>query len=217
MGLFSLDKFKIYFSELFMIFGLIFMCLLSGRHLSFFYSIGFIYLSIVIIRYLNSAGDRTLDILMNLFLKNNIIYFLFLVLILFYSVYQYNYNLKYDYVDESDYPVGVVNYIKNNLDYKDMIIYNDYNVGSYLLLNDIPVYIDSRCDLYLKEFNGMKYSVFDEGIDMPYNYEKKFNKYGVTHAIIKKKKNLFYKMLEKDSNYNIIYVDKYFVLFERVS
>ena len=33
-----------------------------------------------------------------------------------------------------------------------MKIYNEYNYGSYLLFRGIPVFIDSRCDLYTKEY-----------------------------------------------------------------
>ena len=53
-----------------------------------------------------------------------------------------------DYVNESLYPTKAVEYIKENIDYKNMRVYNSYNFGSYLMLHDIPVFIDSRADLY---------------------------------------------------------------------
>ena len=41
--------------------------------------------------------------------------------------------------------------MSENINVDEMRIFNEYNFGSYLLLNDIPVFIDSRADLYTKE------------------------------------------------------------------
>ena len=37
-----------------------------------------------------------------------------------------------------------------------MRLFNEYNYGSYLLYEGIPVFIDSRADLYAPEFNGTR-------------------------------------------------------------
>ena len=84
-----------------------------------------------------------------------------------------------------------------------------------MLFNDIPVFIDARCDLYLKEFNGMNYSIFDKMENMPRNYENEFKKMGVTHVLVSKEENLFL-ILRKDIHYKILYQDKYFILFEKI-
>ena len=47
----------------------------------------------------------------------------------------------------------IYKYIKNNLEYEKIRIFNSYNNGSYLMLNNIPVFIDSRLDVYCSEFN----------------------------------------------------------------
>ena len=139
-----------------------------------------------------------------------------MVLFIFgFSRLQFLNHSKEEYVLKKDYPVGAVLYIKNNLSDKNLRIYNGYNYGSYLLFNDIPVFIDARCDLYLKEFNGMRYSIFDKMENMPRNYEKEFKKMGVTHVLVSKKESLFF-ILRKDANYKVLYQDKYFVFFEKV-
>ena len=97
-----------------------------------------------------------------------------------------------------------------------MRLYNEYNYGSYLLYQDIPVFIDSRADLYSPEFNeGI--DVFSDFLDISnigLHYEEKFNEYGITHAIMYKnaKLNLF---ISKDDNYNKLYEDEYFVIYKR--
>lgn len=209
------SKTKAYLNEIFMISGLILMALISQRHLAFFYTIGILYIAIIINRSQHAKKDYTLDTLSYIIIKNKLITISLIIILSILSIYKYNQIKNEKYISYKDYPTKTVNYIKDNLDYKKMKLYNGYNYGSYLLLNDIPVFIDSRCDLYLKEFNGMDYSIFNEPINIEYKYEKKFNKYKITHVIIKKDETL-YIILKKDKNYNIIYQDKYFALFEKV-
>lgn len=206
---------KIKLNELFMIGGLIFMSLSSGRHSFFFYIIGLLYVSILCSRYLIEKKDITLEVLTNLFVKNKIIYIVGLILVSIVSFIKFQDNYSFEYVPVEDYPVEAVDYIKENLNVNKIHLYNDYNFGSYLLFNDIPVFIDSRCDLYLKEFNGLDYSIFDDVMNIKYDYEEKFDFYGVTHALVSKT-SILNKLFEKDSNFTIIYSDKYFSLFEVV-
>lgn len=205
---------KIYLKELLMIGGLIFMTLISVRHLALFYIIGIFYISIICNRYLTNKKDKTLEILSYLIVKNKIIYLLLLLIISIFSYYQFQKNFSKDYIPKSEYPIEAVQFIKNNLELKNLKLYNDYNYGSYLLYNDIPVFIDSRCDLYLSEFNNLDYSIFDDAMEIEYNYEEKFEFYQITHTLISND-SLFYKILFKDQDYTIIYQDKDFTLFER--
>ena len=208
-------KVKVYLREVFMICGLILMCFMSVRHLAFFYTIGFIYIVIFIYRALQAIGDDTFNVLGNMFIHNRFLLLLFVVVICLVSGSQFYKHCKEEYVLKKEYPVKAVEYIKSNLDYKNIRLYNEYNYGSYLIYQDIPVFIDNRCDLYLKEFNHMKYSIFDEMMNMDFKYEKRFKKYQVSHVILNKN-NSFYMILLKDSHYNILYEDKYFILFERL-
>lgn len=207
---------KIKLKELFMLCGLILMSLVSGRHLIFFYTIGLLYISVLVMRYLNERQDRSLDILGRLLVKNKLIYGCMFVLI--FSGFIYNYSKIYymDYVPEHEYPVDAVKYIKDNLDVDELRLYNDYNYGSYLLYNDIFVFTDSRCDLYLPEFNGLDYNIFEDNMLIVGNYQEKMMFYNVSHVLLNKEETL-YKILINDDNYKEIYSDTYFVLFERIS
>ena len=207
---------KIYLRELFMIGGLAFMSLVSTRHLSFFYTIGIIEIGIICIRSLNELHDSTFDILGKILLENKFLYFILILGIAIFSYYQFLNHSKESFILKKDYPVDAVHYIKENLDYKNIKLYNGYDYGSYLLFNDIPVFIDARCDLYLKEFNGMTYSIFDKMKNISKNYEEDFEKYDVTHVLVEKKEMLFL-ILSKDSHYKVLYNDQYFTLFERIN
>ena len=120
-------------------------------------------------------------------------------------------------VDERSYPVQAAQYIKENLDLENIKLYNEYNYGSYLLFEGIPVFIDSRADLYAPEFNNQDKDIFSDFItivNINKYYEEMFDKYEFTHLILQKnaKLNIF---LSRDDNYKELYSDDYFVVYER--
>lgn len=210
-------KVKIKLSNLLMIFGVFFMFLISSRHFVLFIIIDYLYISMLCTSFFEIENDNTFNILYTIIIKNNIVYLFVLAIVFMVGINKYYLNSKKDFVSNKNYPIDAVNYIKNNFDYKNIKLFNEYNYGSYLLFNDIPVFIDSRCDLYLKEFNGMDYSVFDDSISIEYDYQydKYFKKYGVDYALVNNDRMLFH-LLRLDNNYNIIYKDNYFTIFERV-
>jgi len=207
---------KIYLKELFMICGLMLMSLVSIRHLMFFYTISILYISVIVMRYLRNKNDNSLDILGLLLVKKRVIYIFIYILVISIFIYKYDKVSDGVYVPRSDYPIGVVEFINDNLDKKSLRLYNGYNYGSYLLFNDIPVFIDSRCDLYLPEFNGLEFNIFEDAMNIVDNYEDSFDFYGVSYVVLKKEEVL-YKILDKDINYKELYEDEYFVLFERIN
>lgn len=151
-----------------------------------------------------------------------------IAIVLMISLNLYTKNSSASYISTSTYPVDAVNWIKENLDYKNIKLFNDYNYGSYILLNDIPVFIDSRCDLYTPEFNGTydketkKYEgqdIFSDFINISNisaYYDTKFETYGVTHVMCKVNSKL--KMLiSRDEKYKELYKDSNFIIYERLA
>ena len=99
--------------------------------------------------------------------------------------------------------------------------YNEYNYGSYLIYRGIPVFIDSRADLYAPEFSGKEDDIFMDFIDVSsigVFYEDIFEKYDITHLIMYKNAKINMIIEEtKDPNYKELYSDKYFVVYERLN
>ena len=88
-----------------------------------------------------------------------------------------------------------------------------------MLYRGIPVFIDSRADLYAPEFSGKEEDIFMDFIDtsgIGTFYEDTFEKYGITHVITYKnsKMNMIITKTQ-DENLKEIYRDKYFVIYER--
>ena len=135
------------------------------------------------------------------------------------------------YVDDSSYPVYASNYLVNDLiptiGKENIRLYNEYNYGSYLLFRDIPVFIDSRADLYTPEFNGEKdedgnyigRDIFTDFLNissLATDFEYKFDEYGITHVMTYSNSKLN-SLIKKDSNYSLLYEDDNFVIYERES
>ena len=123
------------------------------------------------------------------------------------------------FIDESSYPVQACDYIIENIDLGKARFYNEYNYGSYMLYRGIPVFIDSRADLYAPEFSGKKDDIFMDFIDtsnIGKFYEDTFKKYDITHVICYKNSKMNMIITKtKDKNYKELYSDKYFVVYER--
>lgn len=127
------------------------------------------------------------------------------------------------YINESAYPVEMSDFItqyfqENNIDLSTVRIYNEYNYGSYLLYKDIPVFIDSRCDLYAPEYNGGKdiFMDFIESSNLNVWFEDIFEKYDITHVLLYKnsKMNMIIRDAKLDG-YKLLNKDDNFVFYER--
>ena len=126
-----------------------------------------------------------------------------------------------EYIDETAYPVQACDYIIENVDLGNARFYNEYNYGSYMIYRGIPVFIDSRADLYAPEFSGKGYDIFMDFINtssITEFYEVIFDKYDITHVITYKnsKMNMIIKKT-KDPNYKKLYEDDYFTIYQRLN
>ncbi len=126
------------------------------------------------------------------------------------------------YVEEASYPVEATKFLydymeENNISKEDLHLYNEYNYGSYLLLQGIPVFIDSRCDLYTPEF-GSKEDIFSDALRVPglnSNYNEIFEKYDVRHVMLYSGDDVNIK-LHQDVRYSEIYNDGKFTIYKRI-
>lgn len=139
-------------------------------------------------------------------------------LVLTVSILQYKPKIKDDFIDKKSYPVDAATYILENLDINNIKLYNEYNFGSYLLFRGIPVFIDSRADLYAPEFNpGVE--VFNDYINLSGlntdDVEEKLDKYGITHMLMFKSSKLKRYVEQNKEEYILLYEDDNFCLFLR--
>lgn len=216
--LISFTKVKVRLSDLFLLGGLMFLTIMSRRQASMLYFVG-IFVIIKIICQLIDMYDKegTSEILkyFTSIVGKIFIYAAFTVFMIF--------SLKdaqdVEIVSNKSYPIEATEYIKEKLDINEIKLFNEYNFGSYLLFKDIPVFIDSRADVYDPQFNGWEDDIFRDFINLTgacNEYEEKFEHYGITHLLIYRNTTLE-KVLRLDNNYKELYKDDNFIIYERLS
>lgn len=210
---------KIRLKDFFMLGGLIVLALISRRQLSMLALLG-VYSINRLITDLFEKYDKEGIIKFTKVISGGFGRVITILLIVLLSIAIYKSQAGDEYIDSNAYPVEASKYIKENLNLEEIRLYNEYNYGSYLLYEGIPVFIDSRADLYTPEFNGDKdkdvFTDFIKTSALNIHYETTFNKYNITHLIIPNnaKVNLF---ISKDDNYKELYKDEQFVIYERLN
>jgi len=217
---------KIKLRDLFMLAGLVLLSFMSRRQTSMLILIGnFIFVKLIV-QMINKYDNKTYENIEK-FMTGIFGQIITVLLVLSISLIILKPKVNNRFVDESTYPVKACNYILENLDINNIKLYNEYNFGSYLIYRGIPVFIDSRADLYAPEFNGTKnedgkydgrdiFSDFLNISNIGTFYEGKFREYEITHLLMGKdtKLNL---LISRDDNYKLLYSDKKFVIYERLN
>lgn len=129
------------------------------------------------------------------------------IFICFGIIYYFSNNLS-GYLPKSAYPIDSVNYIKSNIGTNSRI-FNEYEYGSLLMFNNIKCFIDSRCDLYTKEYNK-NCNVADDymnTINCTENYEEILSKYNIEYLLISKDSALA-KNIFNNSKYEKLFEDE---------
>lgn len=177
-------------------------------------------------KYSPKLQEKIISIVTNFYLK-----VILSTAVIIIAIQNFKPKLKVKYYSNANYPIYASEWIKENLDYKNIKLFNEYNYGSYLIFEGIPVMIDSRCDLYTPQYNT-KTGNPNDGQDIfmdvqnvatgAAKYDETFEQYGITHIITYSDSNLN-KKLKKDLDYKKIYPttseqeekDKRFIIYER--
>ena len=220
IGILIFTKTKVTLKDLFMVAGLMFLSFMSRRQISLFIlMVTPIFAKWVfnIFEKYDKNGTKDFIKLMQTWIGKIIT--LLLVIVCCLVIWIPKKDNKF--IDKAKYPVDASNWILENLDVNNIKLYNEYNYGSYLLFRGIPVFIDSRADLYAPEFNKTEENegrdIFSDYINISSigtYYENKFEEYDITHVIVVKntKLNMF---LSRNNEYKELYKDDYFVIYER--
>lgn len=220
LAILTFTKTKIKLSDLFMIGGLCYLMLASRRQVTMFCIIGVLVVNKMICGLMELYTKNGLEKVFKI-VTTKVGYVLMICIMLLLSYHFYEPKIDDDYIDKSAYPVQACDYILENIDLETARFYNEYNYGSYMIYRGIPVFIDSRADLYAPEFSGKEEDIFSDFIDtssIGKFYEDVFKKYDITHVITYKnsKMNMIIKETN-DPNYKELYEDSYFTVYERLS
>jgi len=190
---------KIQLKDYLLIFGTLFMNFMAIRYTSLF-----IICSIVIIRYLDFDGLFNEKDIMN----NKWIVMVILLVMCILFIVRGIYSFISTEIDSSAvYPKKAIEYIKQNRTNKT-IIFNEYSWGAGLMFNDIRPFIDSRCDMYTKEYNNTTIAedyitIYEVGKD----FDKLIEKYRFNTFLVQTDSSIarVFNLLEQ---YELVYEDE---------
>lgn len=224
-SIFSFTNVKIKLCDFLMICGLLVLAIASNRQISMLLLIGSIIFTKLLKNFIESYPINTFQKKIEIIFRNKLIYFAVFLTILLLGNLIYSKQKNDKFISERLYPITASKWIKQNLELKDIKLFNEYNYGSYLLYEGIPVFIDSRADLYAPEFNRKKMkngelyerNIFDDYINtvgLNIYYHEQFEKYKITHIILYKNSKLNI-LLNNDDRYELLYFDEYFVIYKK--
>ena len=223
IGILTFTNVKIRLSDLFMLGGLTYLMFASRRQQSMFVLI----CSVILVRLITQLIETNTEIKVEDIIDkyfNKFVGFVIIAIVILFSLHFFKEKKDDVYIDESTYPVEASEWILENLDLDEIKLYNEYNYGSYLLYKGIPVFIDSRADLYTPEFNSYTgytldgvdvFSDFLNSSNIGVYYGEIFEEYGITHVIVYKSSKINMLIENADSEkYELLYSDDYFVIYE---
>lgn len=220
IALLMFTNIKIRLKDVFFLGGLIILSLMSRRQISMFLLIGIYSANRIICEFLDkyNAKDEINNIATFLTTRTGSFLIILIFILIGIKIIKPKLDSNEQYIDKSTYPVDACEFILDNIDLDNAKFYNEYNYGSYMLYKGIPVFIDSRAELYTPEFNEEVY-VFEDFLNLANigtYYEDMIEKYGMTHLIMYRnaKLNMF---VSRNSNYKKLYQDDYFVIYERIT
>lgn len=205
---------KIKTHQIALILGTSFMSMISARHFSLLVIVSVTNMDIfedVIKSFYNKLKKGVEEKKVEKFKKSIIAILLFYTIVIaFINFAQMEKNL----LPNKLYAIDGVEYIKNNIG-KDKRIFNEYFWGSLMMLNDMKVFIDSRCDLYTEEYNPQTTVANDwiDALNCNKNYDSIFKKYNIEYVFIRKDSNLN-EFLKDDNRYTLKYSDEVSVIYE---
>lgn len=202
-------KKKIRIIDVFMILGLMLMATLSQRHFSLFIILGMISFTGILVKYLDSNGK-----VINMLFDSKLFFYVAIIEVMAIAGVKFVFTINKEYIDKEKYPVEVLEYLDGKIDLFNKLIFNEYNFGSYLLLNDIEVFIDSRADLYTRQFNGLEYDIFDDYVDITLGDLELLDSYNIDIVFVYKGTILDVN-LKNNYDYRALYGDNYFVVYEK--
>lgn len=223
LAVLTFTKAKIKLSDLFMLGGLTYLMFATRRQQSMFVLIGSVAFTRIVTDFLKRSLYASVDQIDEK-LINRFTVFVILAIIIIWGIHYFKERKNEDFIDKKAYPVEASEWILNNLDVKNIKLFNEYNYGSYLLYKGIPVFIDSRCDLYAPEYNTPTgnsddgediFSDFINSSGIGTYYGDIFKKYEITHVIVYKNSKINMLIEKADSEkYKELYSDDNFVIYK---
>ena len=217
IGMIGFTKTKFKIKDILFVLGLLLFAMMAGRNVYFLYLIGLIYFTNMLTACMNTyIGEERVETFWGIIEKSTFVIVVTTCFIAIVSIKNLIYQFVKEYVNDIYYPKQATEWILKNADYENMRIWTHFNWGSYLELNGIKVFLDSRSGMYTEQENKgcnvlSDWLLVENGNS---DYKEIFEKYQITHVLVENSSNLN-RSLSEDSHYQVIYQDNLYVLYEK--
>lgn len=188
---------KIKLKDIAFVLPLVILSFKAIRHKAFLYILIYPYMSEYI--YSKISKLKFEKIIQGKIVKNSLSIVATLIFIVGFVVFIKNCKLDFASLNQKNnfYPCEKnINYIKeNNLPN----LFSEYDIGGYLIFNDIESFIDGRQDIFIPKFNNtnlfleyFQICALEDG-----DYESFFNKYEIQYILINKNSKLYKEIRER--------------------
>ncbi len=184
--------------------------LIANRYSYYLIYVGYFSIARLLICFVRSLNEEKYQELINYKFSKIEIFVILLVVI---EIFSTKITLGEEgYVPKSSYPVEATKWIKENLDYENIRIYNSYECGSYIAFEGIPIFIDSRAELFDTKDVTVLREIYDM-INMKMKCQELFEKYDLEYAVVSRYESI-YKCVSENKDYTEIYNDENFEIYK---
>lgn len=214
-GIVGFSKVKVKLSDTLILFGFALLSFSNIRSVYFFLFLGSFAIGNILTSFYN---EYELKIKNRKICNGSFTILTLIIIIISTSNLLFNINLSYE--DPKLCPTGVVNYVLENFEKEEidkMRIYNGFNFGSYMEFRGLPVFMDSRAEIYLSKFNNT--TIIEDFLKLSggiVHYNDIFEKYNINYALIEND-SMVANYIYQDRYWNLLYQDNYFSFYEKVT
>ena len=203
-------KKKIKLSDLFYLLGIGIFGMIVRRNIPYVYTYYCIILTCILFK---DIKLKSIDVFKKINVNKEVIKgFLIAAGLIIFAMCMDAMDLKnYQYgIDGGGEPILTADYVTENLDYKNLKFYNVFNTGSYFAYRGMPTFIDTRVEVFIKEFNGKEDIMYDYYHMSPKDI---IDKYQFDYIITNKGTDMYDYMVE--NNYEQVFSEyKFYYIFK---
>ena len=134
-------------------------------------------------------------------------------------LYLYDNIFEYEYISDIYEPVYATEYLLNEINLDDYVLYNEFNYGSYLEYKGIKAFMDSRAEVFEKPYNDVEIMYDSNKMEFAQDYEELkpyIEKYHFNLFLVNKDFNLFNILMDNTEHSELLHLDDNFAIFKLV-
>lgn len=215
-GIVGFANTKVKISDVLVLFGFSLLSFSNIRSIYFFLLLGVFGIGNILTNFYDKYNFSEIKIDKKIYTGIQIICVLIILII---STQNLLTNIRSKYENPELCPSGVVDYVYKHFEKEEidaMRIYNGFNFGSYMEFKGLPVFMDSRAEIYLSRFNDTSIIEDLQLTRGKIHYNDIFEKYDINYVLLENT-SIIINYIYDDKEWKLLYQDNYFSFYEKVN